>query len=203
MNWNWNCRCAHFWLKATSCHSVFGSCQKTFREMPIWSIYQVRGNKLIKRSYLLQGCNRCFCYFVRPCSCCAAHRLAANWMCCLQCPGEGVCNGSVQPESGHPCLQGAPEGLPCADQGECPEEMENTWKQTREDVMNKNVVVKLTDSWIQTWGDDALLPLIHSEAEKQKFTRAFQSLAAEDAVWCDPLHYLFILHWWLVKTGML
>lgn len=37
----------------------------------------------------------------------------------LQCPGEGVCNGSVQPESGHPRLQGAPEGLPRADQGEC------------------------------------------------------------------------------------
>lgn len=41
-------------------------------------------------------------------------------MCCLQCPGEGVCHGSVQPESGHPSLQGAPEGLPGADQGECP-----------------------------------------------------------------------------------
>lgn len=36
----------------------------------------------------------------------------------VQCPGEGVCNGSVQPESGHPRLQGAPEGLPRADQGE-------------------------------------------------------------------------------------
>lgn len=105
-------------------------------------VYQIRGNKLIKRSYLLQGRNRCFCYFVHPrtcCTCCAAHRLVANWMSCLQCPGEGVCNGSVQPESGHPCLQGAPEGLPCADQGECPEEME-----TGEDVMNKNDVVKLT-----------------------------------------------------------
>lgn len=38
---------------------------------------------------------------------------------CLQCPGEGVCNGSVQPKSGHPRLQGAPEGLPRADQGVC------------------------------------------------------------------------------------
>lgn len=44
----------------------------------------------------------------------------------LQCPGEGVRNGSVQPQSGHPSLQRAPEGFPGADQGERPEETLST-----------------------------------------------------------------------------
>lgn len=67
----------------------------------------------------------------------------------VQCPGEGVCNGSVQPEPGHPRLQRAPEGLPRADQGECREETVNTctWKHTKhpECVSQHTVVVTKLD----------------------------------------------------------
>lgn len=63
----------------------------------------------------------------------------------LQCTGEGVCNGAVQPESGHPRLQGAPEGLPRPDQGECPEETLNTC--TRAARCGKETVIFQTPFW--------------------------------------------------------